>query len=801
MATVPSKVPTASPAASLPHSTSLNHKSLKLPLRVVLTVPFILQLLGAVGLVSYLSFQNGERSVNALANKLVDEVGNRVSDNLNAYIATPAQLNQAKINAIQLKMLNPTNPEGWEKFLWNQIQTYPSINITSIGFANGDYRAAETLSSGITRVNDSAGLKKDIFRSYETNAQGDRTILANQLPDKDIRTHGAFVQASKAPDTIWTPPYVSFLEDTLILSQMKPLRDSKNQLQAILIASLRLDYVGQYLRNLKISETGQVLILERDGNLIATSTGEAPLNQQAQKRERLRATQSQNALTRALADAIQTRFVDLNQIQQPQTFRVQVQNQTQFIKLLPFRDPHGLDWLVAVTVPESDFMTQIHDNTRNTIALSLGALALAVVVGILTAQWITRPIGNLNRAAKAIAAGDWSQTSEIDRQDEVGELSVSFSSMAQQLQQSFHRLEESNQTLETRVASRTQELSATLINLQATQAELVQSEKMAALGQLVAGIAHEINTPIGAIRAASGNSLNALDVALTQLPQLLQRLSIETQSLFFDLLDRTLTSQPLPTSKEKRQAKRALISQLEAQPIEQAPHLADTLVDMGLTRDLERFYPLFQQPQAIDILEVAYNFSRLKGNSQTIQTSVDRVSKIVFALKSYARHDHSNRLVLTDVALGLETVLTLYHNLIKQGITVVQDYQAVPAIWCYPDELNQVWNNLVHNAIQAMGLNGTLTLRVRLGSTPDRVAIQVSDSGTGIPDDIQARIFDPFFTTKPIGEGSGLGLDIVKKIIDKHQGTIAVESQPGMTCFTVELPIQAPDSSSSQKSV
>ena len=246
---------------------------------------------------------------------------------------------------------------------------------------------------------------------------------------------------------------------------------------------------------------------------------------------------------------------------------------------------------------------------------------------------------------------------------------------------------------------------------------------------------------------------------------------------------------PLSTTKEKRSAKRSLIPGLEQQQILDARQVADTLVDMGLSDHLDDFYPLLQHPRSSFILAVAHNIARLKGNSQTIQMAVDRVAKIVFALKSYARHDDSDSRVLTQITDGLDTVLIMYQNQIKQGLEVQQHYEVVPAIWCYPDELNQVWNNLVHNAIQAMGNQGTLTLRLRQHS--DSLQVEVEDTGSGIPPEVLPRIFEPFFTTKPIGEGSGLGLDIVKKIIDKHNGKISVESKPGQTCFTVELPISS----------
>jgi two-component system NtrC family sensor kinase len=133
-------------------------------------------------------------------------------------------------------------------------------------------------------------------------------------------------------------------------------------------------------------------------------------------------------------------------------------------------------------------------------------------------------------------------------------------------------------------------------------------------------------------------------------------------------------------------------------------------------------------------------------------------------------------------------VLTIYQNQIKRGTELVRDFEPMPPILCLPDELNQVWTNLIHNALQAMTNPGTLTVMVRQRGT--YVVVSIADTGSGIPEAIRSRIFDPFFTTKPTGEGSGLGLDIVKKIVEKHYGRIEVQSEVNIgTTFSVYLPI------------
>jgi signal transduction histidine kinase len=328
--------------------------------------------------------------------------------------------------------------------------------------------------------------------------------------------------------------------------------------------------------------------------------------------------------------------------------------------------------------------------------------------------------------------------------------------------------------------------------LKASQEQLIQSEKMAALGNLVSGVAHEINTPIGAIKASSSNIQLSLDEFLKEGINILRDFDNSTIEYIQKFIDKEIDPSKIISTREERKIRKELKTKLELLEVPNPDEISEVLIQLKIDTINEEYLPLWRKENNIKIAKIIYELAGLKLKSKNIDNAVEKTSKIIYALKSYAKTDAPNIKVEANLVEGLETVLTIYQNYIKQGITVVREYSEIPMVNCYEAELNQVWTNIIFNAIQAMKNKGTLTINVREENENSQKSIVVSirDNGSGIPKDIQPKIFDAFYTTKKSGEGSGLGLHICKQIIDKHNGSITVDSEIGNTTFKVKIPLE-----------
>jgi signal transduction histidine kinase len=366
--------------------------------------------------------------------------------------------------------------------------------------------------------------------------------------------------------------------------------------------------------------------------------------------------------------------------------------------------------------------------------------------------------------------------------------------------QLYQEVRGASEELERKVRLRTSELTAintelgkALADLREAQAQLILSERMAGLGLLVAGVAHEINSPSAAIRGSIDGLAQALSRVARHDADIAQRAtSQETASAVTELFEKLapkLAERPLPTGLTARKAAKELATVLEG--IGDPHQLASELADLGATvEEAQRFRAALGTDKALapKVIAALTDHVYLHRTASTTRHAVGQIQRIVGALKSYSHLDQQATRVEADVHEGLETTLVLLHHALRD-IVIERRYGVLPKVPVFVDELNQVWTNLISNAQQALAGKGTIAIETTVEGSD--AVVRVIDDGPGVPAEAQPRIFEPFFTTKPKGEGTGLGLGIARQIVAKHGGTMTCESRPGRTVFEVRLPIGA----------
>ncbi|MBD3882804.1 sensor histidine kinase [Phormidium tenue FACHB-886] len=717
-------------SAKLPTLFRLAQRLKRMPLRAVLIIPFVLQIILVVGLTGYLSYLNGQEAVRDLVGQLEQQVGDRVSQKLETYLKTPQLVNQINADAVRLGLLNledmnllerhiqsqfwqfnprlmgvpPATPAACSRSQLNNAPQEPSPNLTyiAIGTETGNYidlgyNPKGVLESAIRDV--SRDSKMNI---WQVNDWGSRTKLTKTLPNYDPRNRPWYRKPVQAGISVWVEPYLTQPYNDLSISVDRPLYNQQGTLMGVTDATLSLSEVSRFLCGLDVGQTGQVFIFQPtgketdgsifNGRLIGTSTGEQLYRGEGENKRGISVLDSRNTITRATANYLlqisPTRSLDsITQAIQKPFF---INHQQFFVRAFPFPSAanrpefRGLNWMVAVVVSQDDFMEQINANTRNTVFLCMLALGIAIALGTTINRWITNSIRQLSYAAEALAEGDWDRQITVHTPAELGTLSKAFNHMRQELKQSHQQLEEYSRSLEQK--------NQTL--------ETLEAELRRQLNLFLHAVSHDLRNPV-------------IGTAM-------------------------------------------VLNNLKAQPGD----------DLKLPRRI------------------------LERMSESNQRQLDLINSLIdaHATEMWGIALQSQPTVLSQLVAA--AIADLQPILDKEGTQLENRVSPeLPLVKVDPLQLTRVYQNLIANALKHNPPGLTLILDAQ--QEGDHLRCSVTDNGVGIPPQQRKKLFDPYFRgeQKPRSVGLGLGLYLCRQIIQAHGGSIGVQSEIDKgTTFWFTLP-------------
>ncbi|WP_413165634.1 adenylate/guanylate cyclase domain-containing protein [Capilliphycus salinus ALCB114379] len=436
----------------------LKHKAANVSLRTVLIVPFITQVVTTVGLVGYFSYYNAQQAVNDLASQLRNELTARINQQLGSYINALHSINRLNVDAIVQGEIDFISGDGVNQFL-QQIKIAPYVNSVYCGEEQtgnfiGVGRTSDVNFFELTISNASTDYR---MHRYRLDVRADRMYFIRELNPYDPRIRPWYRAAQSSGQATWSEIYLDFTSQLPTITASLPAYSTNgNSFVGVCgIDVLLSEELRQFLQKLEIGDSGEAFIVDRSGKLISSSGND---RLRIKNQMPLNASDSRNFLVNKTARYLKQNYGNLRKIRRSQHFDFQLAGERHFVEVLPFKDGRGLDWLIVLVVPESDFMNRIHSNNRTTFLLSVIALIITTILGLITARLISLPICRLSQASQAIAHGNFNQSVQPENIKELRILSTSFNSMTQQLQEYFTALEKTNEELEQRVEERTYEL-------------------------------------------------------------------------------------------------------------------------------------------------------------------------------------------------------------------------------------------------------------------------------------------------------------------------------------------------------
>ncbi|WP_200181279.1 ATP-binding protein [Ectothiorhodospira mobilis] len=795
-----------------------------LSLRWLIGVPVVLVTLLSVGIVAGLALYQGRLAVDDMARQLRSDVLYRVEDQLTHYLEVPLRVNAHNARALRSGVLDLDDPGTVQRYFHNVIETHPSLAYAFFGTVEGEFYGARRTAEGKIQVVRAGRTTGGDSHNFSTNALGDAVALQQVYPGYDPRTRPWYQAGVDQGGPIWTPIYRHFVLHDLALTAVRPYWDEQGRLRGVFGVDHVLTQVHDFLESIDLSPHARIFVLQQDGHLVAASTApEGGFFREVEGRfQPIRAVDSGLPAVEAAAELLRRRPGGLAAVRGEELLSFSLDGEPQYLQLEPFAPAPGLDWVLAVVVPERDFMGGIQAQTRRTLGIIAAVVLLAVLLGVWMAGRIAAPMERLGQDADRLARGDWERRPRHTLIREYNQLDRAFQAMAARLREQFRRLQaqsreirDHNRQLERRVAERTAELARA-------------SNRLRAFFDNIPGYIVLIDRDYRIV-SASQQLLAAfgIDDPDQAINQPCYRLAWEQDQPCQQCVLRECfrTGQPVvrySTPEEEARFNGRSMQIFNGPILDEHGNVIGGMVyysDITDLRTMER-----QLIAAREVAEAANQaksefLARMSHEIRTPMNAILGLSDLVLleeGVQGQSREfmqiiQHSARHLLTVIndILDLSKIEAGRMELVEgdfdlyRALEQVVGTLTVPArekgLWLrlerapdlprylYGDahRLGQILINLVGNAVKFTATGGVEIRVAHAGREGEAVRLEfaVRDTGQGIPEDRQEVIFDTFTQGDGSAErhhgGTGLGLAITRQLVEKMGGTIRVESVPG----------------------